>query len=109
MNGQSKTFVPSVEPSAELKKKTQSPSLSQIKSELVSMKRNVEARKLDQVVRPTNRLSLGVDATSLFQRDHEYPSDSPFAAALSRIRSVNLFNVGLRHSLQASALSFNRV
>ena len=109
MNGQSKTFVPSVEPSAELKEKTQPPSLRQIKSELVLVKRNVEARKLEQIVRPTNRLSLGVDATSLFQRDHEYPSDSHFAIALSRIRSVNLFNVGLRHSVQVSTLSLNHV
>ena len=68
----------------------------------MSVKRNVEARKLEQIVRPTNRLSLGVDATSLFQRDHDHPSDSRFAVALSSIRSVNLFNVGLRHSVQAS-------
>ena len=73
------------------------------------MKRNAEARKLEQVVRPTNRLSLGIDATSLFQRDHDYPSDSHLGVALSRIRSVNLFDVGLRHSVQASTLSFDHV
>ena len=107
MNGQSKMFVPSVELSAQLK--TQSPFLCQIKSELVLVKRNVDARKLEQTIRPTNRLSLGVDATSVFQRDHDYPSDSRFGAALSRIRSVNLFNVGLRHSVQVGALLLDHV
>ena len=71
------------------------------------VKRNVEARKLEQIVRPSNRLSLGVDATSLFQRDREDPSDSRLGAILSRVRGVNLFNVGLRHNIQASALSFD--
>ena len=108
MNGQSKMFVPSVKPSAQLKK-AQSPSLCQIKSELVLVKRNAYARKLEQIVRPTNRLSLGVDATSLFQRDHDHPSESRFGVALSRIRSVNLFNVGLRHSVQASPLSLDYI
>lgn len=107
MIGQSKTFVPSVEPSVQLKGKTQPPFLCQIKSELVLVKRNVEARKLERIVRPTNRLNLGVDATSLFQRDNDRPSDSRFAVALSRIRSVNLFNVGLRHSVQVSTLSLD--
>lgn len=67
----------------------------------------MEARKLERIVRPTNKLSLGVDATSLFQRDNDSPSDSHLSIALSRIRSVNLFNVGLRHNVQASALSFD--
>ena len=69
----------------------------------------MEARKLEQILRPTNRLSLGVDATSLFQRDNDHFSDSRLGVALSRIRSVNLFNVGIRHSVQASTLSFDHV
>ena len=107
MNDQSKMFVPSVELSAQLK--TQSPFLCQIKSELVLVKRNFDARKLEQIIRPTNRLSLGVDATSLFQRDHDHPSDSHIGVALGRIRSVNLFNVALRHSVQASTLPLDHV
>ena len=89
--------------------RTQSPFVCQIKSELVLVKRNVEARRLEQIVRPSNRLSLGVDATSLFQRDNDHSSDSRLGVALSRIRSVNIFNVGIRHNVQASALSFYRV
>ncbi|KAF9787857.1 hypothetical protein BJ322DRAFT_1105899 [Thelephora terrestris] len=73
-------------------------SVEEIKSELVLVKRNVEARKLEQIVRPSNRLSLAVDATSLFQRDHDHPSDSRLGDALDRIRGVNLLNVGLRHN-----------
>lgn len=73
------------------------------------VKRNVEARKLEQIVRPSNRLSLGVDATSLFQRDKDHSSDSRLGVALSRIRSVNLFNVGIRHNVQASTSSFDHV
>jgi len=73
------------------------------------VKRNVDARKLEQIVRPTNRLSLGVDATSLFQRDHDHPADSRLGIALNRIRSVNLFNVGLRYGVQVRTLSLDHV
>ena len=107
MNGQPKTFVPSVQSSAQLN--AQSEFLCQIKSELVLVKRNVDARKLEQIIRPTNRLSLGVDATSVFQRDYDHPSDSRLGVSLNRIRSVNLFNVGLRHNVQASTLSLDHV
>ena len=69
----------------------------------------MEARKLEQIVRPSNRLSLGLDATSLFQRDNDRPSDSRLGDALGRIRGVNLLNVGLRHSAEASTLSLNHV
>lgn len=74
--------------------------VEEIKSELVLVKRNVEARQLEQIVRPSNRLSLGVDATSLFQRDYDHPSDSRLRIALGRFRGVNVFNVGLRYNVQ---------
>jgi hypothetical protein len=75
----------------------------------VLVKRNVEARKLEQIVRPSNRLSLAVDATSLFQRDHDHPSDSRLGDALDRIRGVNLLNVGLRHNVKASVICQSRL
>lgn len=89
--------------------RTQSPFVCQIKPELVLAKRNVETRKLEQIVRPSNRLSLGVDATSLFQRDNDHSSDSRLGVALNRVRSVNLFSVGIRHNVQASASYFDHV
>jgi hypothetical protein len=67
---------------------------TQIKSELKTMKASSDRKRVEDLVRATNRLTIGVDARSLF--------DSSRLTVANRVGDVNIPNIGLRHTIQAS-------
>lgn len=72
-----------------------------MQAELKIIKASSDRKRIEDLVRATNRLTIGVDARSLFGS-----SKSSRLTLAERVRNVGVPNLGLRHTIQVSYLIF---
>jgi len=83
-------------------------SLDEIKSELKIKKRSSDIEHLEDLVRASSRLTVGIDARSLYDGRPFY-APSTLHRIVHKVRNVAISSIGLRHSMQQSINDKTRI